>query len=98
MGGHSLMATLVVSAIRREMEMELSMAAFFRKPTVRNVAAILSDQRSSDGLNSEQQNGLGVLKESTIIANEDHAGPYLFLFPEMNGVSSVYAPAFPTLD
>lgn len=94
------MATLVVSAVRREMKKELSMASFFRKPTVRSVAAILSEQRfsSSDEGISEHQNGLGTLSESMIIANEDNPGPFLFLFPESDGIPSVYSSAFSTLD
>ncbi|KIJ30033.1 hypothetical protein M422DRAFT_268494 [Sphaerobolus stellatus SS14] len=35
LGGHSLMATAVITAIRRELGTNLSMASFFRHPTVK---------------------------------------------------------------
>ncbi|KAJ4469290.1 hypothetical protein J3R30DRAFT_3304252, partial [Lentinula aciculospora] len=41
LGGHSLMATLVVSAIRRELGVNLSMSDFYREPTVEAVASFI---------------------------------------------------------
>lgn len=98
MGGHSLMATLVVAAIRREMGMELSMAAFFRKPTVRNIASILVKQSTVFEASLQHEDGGPLLNDSTILANTDHPGPYLFLFPESVGMPSVYSTAFSTLE
>ncbi|KAJ3773232.1 hypothetical protein FB446DRAFT_642074, partial [Lentinula raphanica] len=42
LGGHSLMATLVVNAIRRELGVNLSMSEFYREPTVKAIASLVT--------------------------------------------------------
>ncbi|MCP4151378.1 MAG: AMP-binding protein, partial [bacterium] len=43
MGGHSLKATMLISAIGKEMEIELPLAEVFKTPTIRGLAASLEE-------------------------------------------------------
>lgn len=41
-GGHSLMASRIISHIKKEMKAEISLAEFFKEPTIANLASIIN--------------------------------------------------------
>ncbi|KAJ7347283.1 hypothetical protein DFH08DRAFT_936842 [Mycena albidolilacea] len=101
-GGHSLMATMVVSIIRRELGAEVSMATFFLHPCVRDVAANIDSLRSSplsrsrslSSSTSETYDEIVSLARTTLVVNQDRPDPTLFMFPESTGFASAYSSAF----
>ncbi|KIJ48314.1 hypothetical protein M422DRAFT_247635 [Sphaerobolus stellatus SS14] len=98
LGGHSLMATTVVTAIRRELNTNLSMVSFFRHPTIKAVATIVSSQTEhASGEHPVSENAIDLLKQ-TIYFKTDHPGPALFMFPETTGFGGVYTSAVETID
>ncbi|KAF8580654.1 acetyl-CoA synthetase-like protein [Ramaria rubella] len=92
-GGHSLMAMSVVAAIRHKFAVELSMAAFFRKPTVKNIAAIIDKQDRG----SHNTTSLQALSNTMVLSEADRIDPIIFFFPETTGYASVYASALETI-
>ncbi|KAJ7755140.1 Alpha/Beta hydrolase protein [Mycena metata] len=102
LGGHSLMATMVVSIIRRELGAEVSMATFFLHPSVRDVAANIESLRSSplsgskslSSSTSETHDEIASLARTTLVVNQDRPDPTLFMFPESTGFASAYSSAF----
>ncbi|KAF7337661.1 Non-ribosomal peptide synthetase [Mycena sanguinolenta] len=98
LGGHSLMATMVVAIIRRELGVEVSMATFFLRPCVRDVAANIDSLRSSissGSISSEIDDEVAAFARTTLIVNQDRPDPTLFMFPESSGFASTYSSAFP---
>ncbi|KAJ6520288.1 hypothetical protein C8R45DRAFT_55978 [Mycena sanguinolenta] len=98
LGGHSLMATMVVAIIRRELGTEVSMATFFLHPCVRDVAAHIDSLRNSASLGSGSSgthNDIASLARATLTVNQDRPDPTLFMFPESTGFASAYSSAFP---
>jgi len=53
LGGHSLMATQIVSRVREQCRVELAMRVLFEKPTVRGVAEAIDATRESGTGNAE---------------------------------------------
>lgn len=47
-GGHSLKATRIVSRISRTFHADISLAAFFSNPTIRELAALIEKQRTTE--------------------------------------------------
>ncbi|KAE9406246.1 acetyl-CoA synthetase-like protein [Gymnopus androsaceus JB14] len=90
LGGHSLTATLVVSAVRRELGVELSMASFFRNPTVQSVAAIVEAQ----GRGIAQDSEIPSISDTILANSHCCACPTVFIFPESTGIPSLYSTAF----
>ncbi|KAF7337651.1 Amino acid adenylation domain-containing protein [Mycena sanguinolenta] len=98
LGGHSLMATIVVAIIRRELGVEVSMATFFLHPCVRDVAANIDSLRSTVSLESGSSGtyiDIASLARTTLTVNQDRSDPTLFMFPESTGFASAYSSAFP---
>lgn len=86
------MATLVVAAVRREMGTDISIANFFRHPSVKGIAALLPEERSAPTAPQTKAESVGA--NATIIVNEEIPGPALFLFQETSGFASVYQSVF----
>ncbi|KAE9402498.1 acetyl-CoA synthetase-like protein, partial [Gymnopus androsaceus JB14] len=101
LGGHSLTATLVVSAVRRDLGVELSMARFFRDPTVKAVATVVDSTRSTTNGSDSQSHGaipaLLTLTDTIFNTSPDSSSPIVFIFPEATGIPSVYSTAFNSL-
>ncbi|KAF5356450.1 hypothetical protein D9758_009494 [Tetrapyrgos nigripes] len=93
LGGHSLIATLIVAALRRELKTSLSMTNFFKHPTVKDTAAYIDTEegRPSEGSMSLAET---IGANATITVRNELSGPALFLFPETTGFASVYSSAF----
>ncbi|KAK7468432.1 hypothetical protein VKT23_002945 [Stygiomarasmius scandens] len=100
LGGHSLIATLIVASLRRDLGTNLSMASFFKNPTVKDVAALISSQKAPSS--QEQAAAAAVAKSiaesvganAVIKTRVESGGPTLFIFPEATGFASVYSSAF----
>lgn len=94
------MATLIVSTIRRDMNVNISMASFFRQPTVKQIASaiLLAQTAGETPKGSKCDESSRELAATTIVANVDKVGPIIFLFPEATGFASVYSSAFSTIN
>ncbi|KAF5361709.1 hypothetical protein D9758_007290 [Tetrapyrgos nigripes] len=92
LGGHSLIATLIVAALRRELKTSLSVANF-KHPTVKDTAAFIDTEegRPSEGFMSLAET---VGASATITIRNELSGSAVFLFPEATGFASVYSSAF----
>ncbi|KAJ3840238.1 Alpha/Beta hydrolase protein [Lentinula raphanica] len=90
------MATLVVNAIRRELGVNLSMSEFYREPTVKAIASLVTAGKNGKTTSSTTSfyDGIAGVPSTTIMANEDGPAPTIFMFPEVTGFASVYATAF----
>ncbi|KIJ43304.1 hypothetical protein M422DRAFT_253506 [Sphaerobolus stellatus SS14] len=74
------------------------MASFFRHPTIKAVATIVSLQTEhASGEHPVSENAIDLLKQ-TIYFNTDHPGPALFMFTETTGFRGVYTSAVETID
>ncbi|KAF5355234.1 hypothetical protein D9758_005992 [Tetrapyrgos nigripes] len=93
LGGHSLIATLIVAALRHELKTSLSMTNFFKNPTVKDTAAYIDTKegRPSEGSMSIAET---IGASATITIRNELSGPALFLFPETTSFASVYSSAF----
>ncbi|KAE9391127.1 acetyl-CoA synthetase-like protein [Gymnopus androsaceus JB14] len=92
LGGHSLMATLVIATIRREMGVDLSIIDFFHNPTVKEIAALISSNSYQPASFKSKAELVGA--NATIVINDKLPGPILFMFPEATGFASIYSSAF----
>ena len=94
-GGHSLMATMVVSTIHREFGVAVSMPFFFLNPSVRAVAANIDMLKRTTLAEIVATTGEYDLGRETIVANADSHGPTLFIFPESTGFAAAYSSFIP---
>lgn len=94
-GGHSLMATLVVAALRRELGINLSIATLFQHPSVKEIAATISEDIAQSVSKSKAES---VGANAIIVLNDAAPGPTLFLFPESTGFASIYSSLFSSID
>ncbi|KAE9386491.1 hypothetical protein BT96DRAFT_1084458 [Gymnopus androsaceus JB14] len=90
LGGHSLTATLVVSAVCCELGVKLLMTSFFRNPTMQSVAAIIEAQ----GHGIAQDSEIPSISDNILANSHCCACPTAFIFPESTGIPSLYSTAF----
>ncbi|KAF9467529.1 hypothetical protein BDZ94DRAFT_1305172 [Collybia nuda] len=101
LGGHSLRAAIAVGSLRREFDVTISMAAFFLRPCIRDIATAIDTLLGSLDQNNEHANAaddITALAATTIIANPESTRPgTLFMFPESTGFASAYSSAFASI-